>query len=66
MDTSGEARIARQAEYLSRELKKASRFALWFGIVIGLVAGLALGFAIGYSQGSHQTIVIPLEQGVEI
>lgn len=66
MDINREARIVRLAKYLAIELKKTSGKAYWIGIAIGLVMGFIAGVAIGYSMGSPQTIVIPLEPGVEV
>ena len=52
-------------EIIEKHLKQATDKAYWLGVGLGLVLGLLAGLAIGYHLGSPQTIVIPLEQGVE-
>ena len=61
-----EQHIPRNERIIAEGLRKTSRESYWLGAVIGLVFGLIAGLAIGYSLGSPQTVVIPLEQGIEV
>ena len=66
MEASKKARIQRQADFISKELRRTGTRAYWLGIALGFIVGLIAGLAIGYSLGSPKTIVIPLEPGVKV
>jgi hypothetical protein len=49
---------------IKQALDKESSRSYWMGIVVGVLIGAAVGHALGYSQGSPQTVVVPLYQGI--